>query len=267
MPTPPLISIRKIRVEREAPILRGIDWEVQPGQHWALLGANGSGKTTLLQTLTAFIQPTSGSLEINGQTFGHANWNEIRERITVVSTALLQRIEADETALSVVISGRYDMINFWGRPTKQDMIDGKRLIRQVGLTKQMDRDWAYLSQGERQRALIARALIAKPTLLFLDEPAAGLDPVARDAFLAMLERLCQQPDGPAIVLVTHHVEEIVPSISHVLLLKNGKVQAAGEKKRVLNSANLSATFGAKLALCSRAGRYQLTLKSGSKLFG
>jgi len=262
----PLIDARQLKVERSFVILKGIDWRVEPGEHWAVLGANGSGKTTLLQTLTAYVTPTSGEMHLCGETYGQANWPELRRRVGVVSTALLQRIGGGETALDAVISGHYAMLNFWGKPTKDDTTRARGLLRRTGIARLAEREWRYLSQGERQRVLIARALMARPALLFLDEPAAGLDPVASEAFLAMVERLCRAKDGPAIVLVTHHVEEIVPAISHVLLIKNGRVLASGEKRKVLTSANLSATFGAEIKLRSRDGRYRLELASGGRLF-
>jgi len=181
--------------------------------------------------------------------------------VGIVSASVANAMNDAEPALESVISGKFAMIDFWGTPEKSDVLAAQRILRRVEAAHLVDRPWQYLSQGERQRILIGRALIAEPRLLILDEPCAGLDPVAREHFLQFLVRLSRRRNAPSMVLVTHHVEELIPSITHVLLLKCGKVLAAGERDRVLTSANLSETFGAELRLRKRKGRYSLEVDS------
>lgn len=257
---PPLIEVRGLRVERtDNLILDDLAWTVQPGEHWVILGANGSGKTSLLMALTGYLMPTAGGMAVLGQTFGESDWRELRRHIGVVSSNLRQRIEDGESAREVVASGKYAMLNFWGTLTARDKRDGADWLKRVGCAALAQRPWAVLSQGERQRVLIARALVARPQLLILDEPCAGLDPVARERFLHFLENLAAQRDCPALVLVTHHVEEITPAFTHALLLRQGRVIAQGPRARVLTSAHLSRLFGATVRLTSRQGRPSATV--------
>jgi iron complex transport system ATP-binding protein len=254
----PILDVSGLRVERGSTrILRGVAWRVQPGEHWAILGANGSGKTSLLRTLTGYLTPTAGRVTVLGQVYGESDWPELRRRIGIVSNALTGSIPPEETALETVISGRFAQLDLWARVTRTDRTAARRLLASVGLGRLADRAWDLLSQGERQRVLIARALAARPELLILDEPCAGLDPVARDTFLRFVAGLARRQRGPALVLVTHHVEEIIPVFSRVLLLRRGQVLVAGPRRRVLNSANLSATFGARLRLSRHGGHTRL----------
>jgi iron complex transport system ATP-binding protein len=160
-----------------------------------------------------------------------------------------------EIALESVVSGKYAMIDYWGQVRSADRVQARRLLRQVECAYLAERSWSVLSQGERQRVLIARALMAQPKLLILDEPCAGLDPAAREQFLQFLQRLGKKPGAPTLVLVTHHVDEIMPVFSHVLLLRKGRVLAAGKKIPVLTAANLAQTFAAPVKLTRQAGRY------------
>jgi iron complex transport system ATP-binding protein len=169
----------------------------------------------------------------------------------------------DEPALETVASGKYAMIDFWGRLNRTEKAEALKLLKQVECEYLAGRPWRVLSQGERQRVLIGRALMARPRVLILDEPCAGLDPAAREHFLQFIQRLGAQKNSPTLVLVTHHVEEIMPVFSHLLVLKNGKVLAAGKKSTVLNSKNLSQTFGAKVKLQSKLKRYSMAVLSRS----
>lgn len=252
----PVLAINDLRVARgRTTILRGVNWRVAPGEHWVILGANGSGKTSLLKALTGFLSPTAGEVSLLGKTYGHADWRALRLKIGVVTTTFTAAIPPAEVALDTVVSGKFAQLDLWHAGTRADRVAAKKLLRFVGLAKIADREWAYLSQGERQRVLIARALMARPRLLILDEPCAGLDPVARGRFLVFLEKLARRrgKNAPALVLVTHHVEEITPAFTHALLLRAGRVLTAGPRRAVLNSKNLSATFGARLRL-QRRGR-------------
>lgn len=240
-------------------ILRDISWHVAPGQHWVMLGANGSGKTSLLSALTGYLMPTSGEISLFGQRYGESDWRELRKKIGLVSSSVRQMMADTEPALETVISGRHAMIDLWGRVTRTDRVAGKRLLRQVECEYLSDRPWSVLSQGERQRVLIARALMANPQLLILDEPCAGLDPAAREHFLQFLQRLGRRKDSPTLILVTHHVEEIMPVFSHVLVLKAGRALAAGRKKITLTTQLLAEAFGARVKLSSKAGRYSISV--------
>lgn len=249
-----VLDVTGLRVARgRTKILHDIVWRVRPGEHWVILGANGSGKTSLLKVLNGHLPPTAGEIAVLGQHYGASDWRALRLKIGVVMSAFAAAIPPAEVARDTVISGKFAQLDLWARVHRADRLAAGRLLRLVGATPIADREWAYLSQGERQRILIARALMARPQLLILDEPCAGLDPVARENFLAFVNRLARRRGAPALVLVTHHVEEITPAFTHALLLRRGRVVAAGPRARVLTSAHLSATFGAQLRL-SRAGR-------------
>jgi iron complex transport system ATP-binding protein len=252
-----IFEVEKLRVERDAVILQEVNWRVERGQHWVILGANGSGKTSLLSALTGYLMPSSGEIRIGTASFGADDWREVRTSVGLVSSSLGHQIDAGQTARDVILSGRQAQINFWGRVAQAEARRAARVLRQVRASHLADRAWRYLSQGERQRVLIGRALMARLRLLFLDEPAAGLDPVAREDFLKFLTALAKGKHAPTLVLVTHHVEEIVPLFTHVLLLRRGRTLAAGAKDNVLTSARLSATFGAPVALRRNGGRYRL----------
>lgn len=260
-----VLALENLRVSRgPTVILHDLSWRVQRGQHWVILGANGSGKTSLLSALTAYLTPSGGSVELLGHRYGHGtDWRELRRRVGLVSSAVRQLLPDAEPALHTVLSGKDAQIQYWGRrPGNADLARAWDILREVEAEALADRPWRVLSQGERQRVLIGRALMAEPALLILDEPCAGLDPVSRDRFLAFVERLGRRtdPGAPTLVLVTHHVEEILPVFTHALLLREGRALASGPIKRALSSANLSETFRAPLHLrrSSRDGRYALT---------
>jgi iron complex transport system ATP-binding protein len=254
----PLLELSDVRITRgHTAILRGVDWRVARGEHWAILGANGSGKTTLLKALTGYMPPTSGAITLLGGRYGETDWRDLRLHVGVVMSAFVAAIPPAEVALDTVVSGKYAQLDLWHAGTRADRRAARTLLRSVGLEYLADREWAYLSQGERQRVLIARALMPRPRLLILDEPCAGLDPVAREKFLRFVDRLATRRGAPALVLVTHHVEEIMPAFTHALLIRDGRVLASGRRQHVLTSANLSAVFRAPLTLRRLRGRFQL----------
>jgi iron complex transport system ATP-binding protein len=259
----PVIDIRGLRVERESVILVRIDWRVEAGQHWVILGANGSGKTSLLSTITGYLPLTAGTISVLGETYGQTDWRDLRMRIGIVSSAIQQLMPGHETALDAVISGKRAMIGLWGDTEIDDRSRAIEIIRQIEAEPIRDRPWRFLSQGERQRVLIGRALMTKPELLILDEPCAGLDPVAREQFLQFIERLTHDAEAPALVLVTHHVEEIMPGFSHVLILKNGRVLDSGPKHHAMDAGKLSEAFGARISLSHSNGRYSLVIAGDS----
>jgi iron complex transport system ATP-binding protein len=260
-----ILSVERLRIVRDGTvILHDVDWRVQRGEHWVILGANGSGKTSLLSALTGYLMPTSGEVALLGETYGESDWRELRKKIGLVSSSVRQLMADDEPALETVASGKYAMIDFWGKLTRAEKIQARKLLRQVECEYLAARPWRVLSQGERQRVLIGRALMAKPRVLILDEPCAGLDPAAREHFLQFIQRLGTQKNSPTLVLVTHHVEEIMPVFSHVLLLKNGRVLAAGKKEDVLSSRNLGEAFGEKMKLSENGNRYALKVLGVSR---
>jgi iron complex transport system ATP-binding protein len=258
---PAVIAVSNLRVEREAVVLEAIDWAVERGQHWVILGANGSGKTSLLSTLTGYMPATTGDISVLGETYGRADWRELRKRVGIVSSSIHQLVEGHLTALDTIIGGRHAIIGVWGEVRSTERSQAEKLLQQIEAETIRDRPWRVLSQGERQRVLIGRALMARPELLILDEPCAGLDPVAREHFLQFLGRLAQTRQAPAMVLVTHHVEEIIPVFSHVLLLRKGQVLAAGPKGKVLTSRLLSQAFGASVELRHQRGRYSIAVSA------
>lgn len=260
-----ILNIQNLRVQRgDTTILHDISWRIESGQHWVILGANGSGKTSLLSSLTAYVTPTHGGIELLGHRYGQSDWRELRKSLGIVSSAVRQMMADDEPALESIVSGKYAMIDFWGRVTKSDRAQAQQILRQIECEHLAARPWRVLSQGERQRILIGRALMAKPRLLILDEPCAGLDPVSREHFLRFIEQIGRHLNAPALVLVTHHVEEIVPVFTHVLLLKNGRALAAGERKQTLTSALLSRAFGAPIRVSIADGRYALKIHGTAK---
>ena len=238
-------------------ILDKINWCVERGQHWIILGPNGSGKTTLLAALTGYEMPTGGEIELLGEIYGESHWPELRKKIGFVSSALDKMMAPNEPAIETVISGKYAMIDLWQKPITADHRNARAILQRIECADLADRPWLHLSHGERQRVLIGRALMAKPKILILDEPCAGLDPLARENFLQFLNRIPCQPSAPALILVTHHVEEIMPAFTHVLFLCDGKTCAAGELKKTLNSKNASCSFGESLRINRKNGRYSL----------
>jgi iron complex transport system ATP-binding protein len=265
MKSTPVLEVSNLRVQRgRTIILDDVSWRVEPGQHWAMLGANGSGKTSLLNALTGYVTPTAGDIAVLGQRYGESDWRELRKHIGMVSSSIRQLMANEEPALETVVSGKYAMIDYWGRITAGDRKEAGRILGRIECGYLADRPWLVLSQGERQRVLIGRALMARPRLLILDEPCAGLDPAAREHFLQFLQRLGRRRDAPTLVLVTHHVEEIMPVFSHLLLLKDGRVLAAGRKSAVLKTQLLENAFATRLQVRASGHRYSLKIAARSK---
>lgn len=261
----PILEVSALCIQRgRTTILDNISWRAERGQHWVILGANGSGKTSLLSGLTGYLMPTAGQISVLGESYGHSDWREPRKKIGLVSSSVRQRMHDEEPALETVISGKYAMIEFWGEAGARDRALARRILKWIECAHLADRPWLVLSQGERQRVLIGRALMPRPRLLILDEPCAGLDPAAREHFLQFLQRIGNRTDAPMLVFVTHHVEEIMPVFSHVLILKAGCVLAAGPKATTLNGRLLSEAFGEKTILKREKGRYVLTVAAKAR---
>lgn len=256
----PLLQIDHLSVVRDAtPILQDVSWTVNRREHWVILGPNGSGKSSLLSALAGYLTPTEGSCHVLGNEFGESDWRDLRAHLGIVSATVATMVPPDEPAAYTVLTGRDGGIGLWGDPTADAFAEAQRCLHKVELDGLAERCWEVLSQGEKQRVLIARALIRQPALLILDEPCAGLDPVARESFLGFLERLLAKPHGPAVVLVTHHVEEITPGFTHALLLNKGTVEAAGPLSDVMRSEVLSTAFQSPVRVRKQRGRYRLDL--------
>ena len=256
--TPPVLAVRGLTVRRGGTrVLGPLSWTVQQGQMWTILGPNGSGKTSLLSCLTGLLNASAGSISVLGETYGESDWIGLRRRIGIVSSSLRQLIDDDEPALNVLGSGLSGQINYWGRLNASEAAAARAIARRVQCPAVLERPWAVLSQGERQRVLIGRALISQPALLILDEPCAGLDPVARQRFLQFLQKLICTRRAPAVVLVTHHLEEIPPACTHVLALRSGRAIGCGPLPEVLTTPLLSRVFGAALSVSCSAGEWRM----------
>ncbi len=253
-----VLTIKNLHVRRDKNnLLSSVNWHIKAGEHWIILGANGSGKSSLLKALTGYLTPTAGNITVLQKTYGQTDWIDLRLIVGIVTNSLQSSIPAGESALETIVSGLYAQLDLWKIPTKSDIQKAKRLLKQTGLSPVIHRPWEFLSQGERQRVLIARALISKPKLLILDEPCAGLDPIARESFLSFVQALSKQNKGPSLIFVTHHVEEILPGFTHALILKKGRVFSTGKKAVVVTSRLLSQAFGSKVKVVKKAGRYFL----------
>jgi iron complex transport system ATP-binding protein len=237
-------------------LLADLDWTVELDERWVVLGPNGAGKTTLLRLAAAEMHPTTGTVELLGERLGRVDVFELRPRIGLASANLAGRVPADEPVLDVVRSAGYGVLGTWReRYEPEDDRRALGLVEIMGVLDLAQRPYGTLSTGERQRVLLARALMTDPELLLLDEPAAGLDLGAREDLIELLSELAADPDGPATVMVTHHVEEIPPGCSHVMLMRDGRVVAQGLLDDVMTSENLSATFDQPLELSSRRRRF------------
>ncbi|GAB3665976.1 ABC transporter ATP-binding protein [Zhihengliuella somnathii] len=237
-------------------LLDGIDWKIKEGERWVVLGPNGAGKTTLMQIAGTRMHPSSGTAQILGETMGRVDVFELRPLIGLSSAALAAQIPEQETVLNVVVTAAYGATGRWRE--EYEKLDERRafhLLHEWGMSTLINRPFGSLSEGERKRVQIARALMTDPELLILDEPAAGLDLGGREDLVARLAALAADDAAPAMVLVTHHLEEIPPGFTHVLMLREGRAVAAGELGATLTEENLAATFDADLKLIDNGGRY------------
>ncbi|MBY9073453.1 ABC transporter ATP-binding protein [Nocardioides sp. WL0053] len=252
-----VIEFADVTVTRgQATLLEGIDWTVEEDERWVVLGPNGAGKTTLLQVASAQIHPTSGVAGVLGEVLGTVDVFDLRPRIGLTSAALADRIPRHELVRDVVVSASYSVIGRWRE--HYDELDHARaaeLLTEVGAGHLLDRTFGTLSEGERKRVQIARALMTDPEVLLLDEPAAGLDLGGREDLVSTLSVLAMDETSPATVLVSHHVEEIPPGFTHALLLRQGRAVAAGPLEYVMTEEILAATFGMPLQLHHDDGRW------------
>ena len=252
-----VLELVDVTVRRgDSVLLDRVSWTVEEDERWVVLGPNGAGKTTLLQIASAQLFPTQGSVEVLEERLGSVDVFELRPRIGLTSAALAERIPRHETVHDVVVSAAYGVLGRWRE--MYDDLDHDRaesLLRELGAKHLAPRTFGTLSEGERKRVQIARALMSAPELLLLDEPAAGLDLGGREDLVSTLSMLAYDPDSPATVLVSHHVEEIPPGFTHALMLRQGRVVAAGLLDQTVTEQNLSATFGMPLTVSHDEGRW------------
>ncbi|MGH3496735.1 MAG: ABC transporter ATP-binding protein [Nocardioidaceae bacterium] len=252
-----VIELADVSVVRgDTRLLSGISWQVAEGERWVVLGSNGAGKTTLLQVVGTHLYPSTGVVGVLGEVLGTVDVFEVRPRIGLTSAALAERIPRSELVHDVVVSASYAVIGRW-REHYDDMDHdrARELLSEIGVGHLAARTFGTLSEGERKRVQIARALMADPELLLLDEPAAGLDLGGREDLVSTLSLLAADPGAPTTVLVSHHVEEIPPAFTHVLLLRSGEIVDAGPMHETLTEESLTHTFGMPLILDEHEGRY------------
>lgn len=252
-----LIDFAEVTLRRNGRLLVGpVTWSVELDERWVVLGPNGAGKTSLLRIAAAMEHPSSGTAWVLGERLGRVDMSELRSRIGLSSAALSQRVPDDEIVRDLVVSAGYSVLGRWReRYEELDYHRALDMLESVGAEHLAERTYGTLSEGERKRVVIARALMTDPELLLLDEPAAGLDLGGREELVARLTDLADDPDAPAMVLVTHHVEEIPPGFSHGMILSEGGVVAAGLLSDVLTAENLSQAFGQSISLDYIDGRY------------
>ncbi|MFJ5226196.1 ABC transporter ATP-binding protein [Streptomyces sp. NPDC088400] len=242
-----LVDVSVVRDGRA--LVDDVSWSVKEGERWVILGPNGAGKTTLLNLASSYLFPTTGTVKILDERLGKVDVFDLRPRIGIAGIAMAEKLPKRQTVLQTVLTAAYGMTASWNED--YDEVDEQRaraFLDRLGMTEFLDRRFGTLSEGERKRTLIARAMMTDPELLLLDEPAAGLDLGGREDLVRRLGRLARDPYAPSMIMVTHHVEEIAPGFTHVLMIRQGKVLAAGPVETELSSRNLSRCFGLPLVV-------------------
>ena len=239
-----MIHIENIHLYRnEKVILNNFSWHVEKGQHWAILGLNGSGKTTLLKVINGYIWPNDGTVQVLGETYGQTYIPKLRTRIGWVSNAMIENFNWHDNAVEIVLSGKFGALRLFEEVTDEDIHQAVRIMTHFNCAHLANKPFEQLSQGEKQRVQIARALMAEPEILILDEPCGGLDLIERENLLQTIEQIAAGEKFPTLIYVTHHVEEILPCFTHVLLMKDGENFAVGTREELLEESQLSAFFG------------------------
>ncbi|WP_069812004.1 ABC transporter ATP-binding protein [Streptomyces sp. TP-A0874] len=249
-----LVDVSVVREGRA--LVDQVSWSVAEGERWVILGPNGAGKTTLLNIASSYLFPTTGTVQILGEKLGSVDVFDLRPRIGVAGMSVAQKLPGRQTVLQTVLTAAYGMTAGWQE--EYEAVDEERaraFLDRLGMNELLDRRFGTLSEGERKRTMIARAMMTDPELLLLDEPAAGLDLGGREDLVRRLGRLARDPYAPSMIMVTHHVEEIAPGFTHVLMIRQGKVLAAGPVEQELTSRNLSRCFGLPLVVERREDRW------------
>ena len=252
--TIPVLALDRVSLVRNGkPILREVTFTVAPGEHWAVVGKNGAGKSFLLRMIAGEHFPTTGAIDVLGKRFGEYDLWKLKVHIGVVSDQLQARYHPDEPGEDIVLSGFFSSIGLYDRVTETMRRKAADLLARVGVAHLRERRFDEMSHGEQRRLLIARALVLDPALLILDEPCTGLDIASREEFLSGLSAVAGT--GVSILLVTHHLEEIIPEIGNVLFLKEGRVTASGPKERLFDAAHLTRLFDHPVSVTRSHGRY------------
>lgn len=256
-----IIEMKQVTWQREGKtILNGVDWTIRAGEHWALLGLNGSGKTTLLNMISGYLWPSSGTISVLGHRFGEVDLRELRKSIGWVSSSLQEKLHGGQKAEDLVVSGKYASIGLYDKPGAEDYDRAAALMEQLRCRHLQGRAYQTCSQGEQQKLLIARALMASPKLLILDEAANGLDFISKEGLLESIAQLAAEPQAPHMLYVTHHTEEILPIFSKTLLLRRGEVFKQGNSREVLTEPLLSDFFEIPVSLSWNQERAWLSRK-------
>lgn len=255
--TDEVLKLRGVSIRRETSmLLRNIDWTAHEDERWIVIGPNGAGKTTLVQVAATQLFPTEGTVEVLGEKLGDVDVFDLRPRIGLTSASLAERVPAAEKVIDLVLTASYAILGRWKEEyDSADVTRAVELLDALGCAHLIRRRFATLSEGERKRVQIARAMMPDPELLLLDEPAAGLDLGGREDLLRRLSFLARDPKAPMMVLVTHHVEEVPDGFTHAMLLRRGSVLAKGRIEDVFTTKNLSRCFGVPLEIEHRNNRW------------
>ena len=259
-----IINLQNVSIKRgNALLINNVSWQVRKGEHWALVGLNGSGKTTLLDIINGYIRPTSGTVDVLGNRFGKTNLAELRKSIGWVSSSLHEKIYGTDDVEKVIISGKHASIGLYEDISKEDIEQALYFMEIMDCSHLVNRSFQSCSQGEKQKLLIARALMAQPHILILDEPCTGLDIFAREKLLQSLNKLAKRPNGPTLIYVTHQLEEILPVFQHTLLLRRGELYKKGRTEELLEETTLSAFFEHPVSVERNRGRISVTFSIGA----
>jgi len=248
-------------------ILQHINWNIHEGENWVLFGLNGAGKTALLNIVNGYYYPTKGKVSVLGREFGRDPiGGELRKHIGFVSSSLQQKFHPGDNAFEVVLSGAYASIGLYETPSDEIREKAITLLKELGCIHYANRNYENLSQGEKQRVLIARSLMSNPSLLILDEPTNGLDFIAREEFLETIEEIGKKENAPTMVYVTHHIEEILPAFNKTLLLKEGTVFSAGDTNEMISTSKLSQFLSLDVEVIWKNGRPLVSKRITSEKF-
>lgn len=257
-----IIKIKNVSVIRKSKyILKNINWEIKKGEHWAILGLNGSGKTTLLNMINGYIYPSEGEVKVLGKNFGEYDLRELRKSIGWVSTALQEKLYGRDNALEIILSGKFASIGLYEEVAEEDLIKAKDILKTLSIFHLSERIYNTLSQGEKQKLLIGRALMGEPELLILDEPATGLDVFAKKELLEVIENLSKKENSPTLIYVTHRTEEILPVFRKILLLRRGEIYSYGNTEDVFTQKVLSDFFETTVITKQINNKYFLEIPS------
>lgn len=256
-----IVNIKNVSWHRNGTyILKNINWKVQAGEHWAIIGLNGSGKTSLLKIITGYIYPSEGEVEVLDKKFGSFDLRELRKSIGWVSSSLQEALYVNETVEDIVLSGKFASIGLYDIPEKEDIKQANNLLEEFDCAELTKRCYYTLSQGEKQKVILARSLMNSPRLLILDEPCTGLDLFARENFLSNVEQIGSRKNAPTLLYVTHHIDEILPVFNHTILMRNGNIHLQGSKKEVLTEDNLKYFFSRPVNIEWKNDRPRISIK-------